>query len=90
MSFEGVHIESCVLCSVSGILFIRRTSMKVPAASRSILVRERALHPWLYFMGRDLLGELRGHEDAVQTVCLDAQDARLVSASSDCTFRLWS
>ena len=41
-------------------------------------------------MGRDLLGELRGHEDAVQAVCLDAQDARLVSASSDCTFRLWS
>ena len=39
---------------------------------------------------KSLLGELRGHEDAVQAVLLDPTDSRLVSASSDCTFRFWS
>jgi len=39
---------------------------------------------------KQLMGELRGHEDAVQALALDPQDSRLVSASSDCTFRVWA
>ncbi len=34
-------------------------------------------------------GELRGHEDAVQSVAFDSTGKYLVSAGSDCTFRLW-
>ena len=37
-----------------------------------------------------ILGELDGHEDAVQGLALDSQGKYMVSASSDCTFRLWS
>lgn len=36
------------------------------------------------------MAELRGHEDAVQSVAFDPSDKAIISASSDCTFRLWS
>ena len=35
-------------------------------------------------------GKMYTTEDAVQAVLLDPTDSRLVSASSDCTFRFWS
>uniref|UniRef100_A0A6U4DU09 Uncharacterized protein n=1 Tax=Phaeomonas parva TaxID=124430 RepID=A0A6U4DU09_9STRA len=35
------------------------------------------------------LAELRGHEDAVQAVIFDPTDRNLISAASDCTFRIW-
>ena len=38
---------------------------------------------------KEIVCELRGHEDAVQAVVLDPTDSRLVTASSDCTFRIW-
>ena len=34
--------------------------------------------------------ELAGHEDAVQVVAFDRAGQYLVSASSDCTFKLWA
>jgi WD40 repeat protein len=34
--------------------------------------------------------DLNGHEDAVQAVLFDPMGKFLVSASSDCTFRIWS
>lgn len=34
--------------------------------------------------------ELRGHEDAVQSVAWDLEGKFLVSAGSDCTFRIWN
>lgn len=37
-----------------------------------------------------LVAELRGHEDAVQSVVFSPADDLLVSAASDCTFRIWS
>ena len=36
------------------------------------------------------VAELRGHEDAVQSVAWDLEGKFLVSAGSDCTFRIWS
>jgi WD40 repeat protein len=36
------------------------------------------------------LGDLEGHEDAVQSVLFDPNGKFLVSASSDQTFRIWS
>lgn len=41
-------------------------------------------------VGKRLVAELRGHEDAVQSVAFDPSDKAIISASSDCTFRLWS
>lgn len=38
----------------------------------------------------DAVCELAGHEDAVQAVAFDRAGQFLVSASSDCTFKLWS
>ena len=35
------------------------------------------------------LAELAGHEDAVQAVAFDRSGQFLVSASSDCTFKVW-
>ena len=35
------------------------------------------------------MAELQGHEDAVQAVAFEPQGKFLVSASSDCTFRVW-
>jgi sperm-associated antigen 16 protein len=37
-----------------------------------------------------LVADLKGHEDAVQTVQFDPSDKHLISGSSDCTFRIWS
>lgn len=37
----------------------------------------------------DAICELTGHEDAVQAVAFDRGGQFLVSASSDCTFKLW-
>ena len=37
-----------------------------------------------------LMAELKGHEDAVQTVQFDPSDKFLISGSSDSTFRVWS
>ena len=35
-------------------------------------------------------GELKGHEDAVNAIVIDSsKDGYLISASSDCTFRVW-
>ena len=36
-------------------------------------------------------GELKGHEDSVLDLCLDnnREGSCLISASSDCSFRLW-
>lgn len=35
-------------------------------------------------------GELKGHDDAVLDLCWDNQkDGFLLSASTDCTFRIW-
>jgi WD40 repeat protein len=34
--------------------------------------------------------ELTGHEDAVQAVAFDRGGQFMVSASSDCTFKLWA
>ncbi len=34
-------------------------------------------------------GELRGHDDAVQAVGFDPTGKFIISAGSDCTFRLW-
>jgi WD40 repeat protein len=35
-------------------------------------------------------GELKGHEDAVNQVIVDSsKDGYVISASSDCTFRVW-
>lgn len=39
---------------------------------------------------RALVAELKGHEDAVQSVQFDPTDRFIVSGSSDCTFRIWS
>jgi sperm-associated antigen 16 protein len=39
---------------------------------------------------RAVVVELRGHEDAVQSVVFSPADDFLVSAASDCTFRVWS
>jgi len=39
---------------------------------------------------KEMINELRGHEEAVQCVKFDPEDKRLVSGSSDCTFRVWS
>lgn len=36
------------------------------------------------------LGALKGHEDAVQAVVWENTSKSLISASSDCTFRLWT
>ena len=34
--------------------------------------------------------ELKGHEDAVLDLCMDSgRDGYLISASSDCSFRVW-
>ena len=34
--------------------------------------------------------ELKGHEDAVLDLCFDSgKDGYLISASSDCSFRIW-
>jgi len=34
--------------------------------------------------------ELKGHEDAVLDLCLDSgREGYLLSASSDCSFRVW-
>jgi WD40 repeat protein len=39
---------------------------------------------------RDKVGELKGHEDAVLDLCFDNnKEPLLVSASSDCSFRIW-
>lgn len=38
----------------------------------------------------NVVAELRGHEDAVQSVIFSPQDDFIVSAASDCTFRIWS
>lgn len=35
------------------------------------------------------LAELAGHEDAVQAVAFDRGGQFMVSASSDCTFKVW-
>lgn len=37
-----------------------------------------------------LKSELKGHQDAVQTICFDPSGNYLSSAGSDCTFRLYS
>ena len=35
-------------------------------------------------------GELKGHEDAVLDLCWDnSKDNYLISASSDCSFKIW-
>jgi sperm-associated antigen 16 protein len=36
------------------------------------------------------LSELKGHDDAVQSVALDPNGEFLVTSSSDCTFKLWT
>lgn len=41
-------------------------------------------------VSRNLVVELKGHEDAVQSVLFSPADDSLVSTSSDCTFRIWS
>ncbi|CAM9713984.1 unnamed protein product [Scytosiphon promiscuus] len=41
-------------------------------------------------VSRSLVVELKGHEDAVQSVLFSPADDSLVSTSSDCTFRIWS
>lgn len=41
-------------------------------------------------VSREPLAELSGHEDAVQAVALDTGGRYLVTAASDCTFKLWS
>lgn len=37
-----------------------------------------------------VVGDLAGHDNAVQSVCLAPNDAYMVSGSSDTTFRLWA
>jgi WD40 repeat protein len=44
----------------------------------------------LYQVGKRLVSELKGHEDAVQCVAFDPSDRFLISGGSDATFRLWS
>ena len=61
-----------------------RSGTRLVAASDDGVIRSFST------VDKSLLGELRGHEDAVQAVALDPQDSRLVSASSDCTFRIWA
>ena len=35
-------------------------------------------------------GEMKGHEDSVLDLALDtSKDGYLISASADCTFRIW-
>lgn len=41
-------------------------------------------------VSKALIVELKGHEDAVQSVMFSPADDSLVSTSSDCTFRIWS
>jgi WD40 repeat protein len=38
----------------------------------------------------DAAGELSGHDDAVQSLAVDYMTRNLITASSDCTFRLWA
>jgi WD40 repeat protein len=38
----------------------------------------------------EALCELAGHEDAVQALAFDRGGQFLVTASSDCTFKVWS
>jgi len=37
-----------------------------------------------------LAGVLRGHTDAVQSLCFDSEGSMLLTAGSDATFRMWS
>jgi sperm-associated antigen 16 protein len=38
----------------------------------------------------EVIGELTGHDNAVQAICMAPNDAYMVSGSSDTTFRLWA
>ena len=41
-------------------------------------------------MNKDKESELKGHEDAVLDMCFDnGREGYLVTASSDCSFRIW-
>lgn len=42
------------------------------------------------FSTKSVVGELTGHDNAVQAVCLAPNDAFVLSGSSDTTFRLWA
>ena len=37
-----------------------------------------------------LLGSLKGHEDAAQAVVWDSESNYLITAGSDCTYRVWT
>ena len=66
-----------------------RSATRVLAASDDGIIRGFAIDGDREAMSNAIV-ELRGHEDAVQTVVLGPADNLLVSASSDCTFRIWS
>merc|ERR1712185_590631 len=66
-----------------------RSATRVLAASDDGIIRGFAIDGDREAMSNAIV-ELRGHEDAVQTVVLDPADNLLVSTSSDCTFRIWS
>lgn len=55
-------------------------------------VKHRSCAPRQVFdtVSKNLVVELKGHEDAVQSVQFSPADDSLVSTSSDCTFRIWS
>jgi len=44
----------------------------------------------VFNLEQDTCTELRGHEDAVQSVMFDHNGKYLISGGSDCTFRIWN
>lgn len=48
-------------------------------------------HVYTYSMpDGEVQGNLAGHEDAVQSLAFDPNGEFLVTASSDCSFKLWA
>jgi WD40 repeat protein len=83
MVCERGHIASKDGHPINDVQFDRSGALVLAASDAGVL---------RYYSASDLklLGELDGHEDAVQAFVQDPHSRFIVSASSDATFRVWS
>lgn len=82
---------ACVRVPTTGIRHPTHNNYEYPSSPFSCLNRACVLQRQVFdTVSKSLVMELKGHEDAVQSVLFSPADDSLISTSSDCTFRLWS